>query len=96
MFILSSISSHLEICSANQTSNYKTSELKNFKNIKFSGEISNNWPKDLLGTNACRTLESCWESLLTILEGTEIASVILSEEHFPNVIFSYFTFSFCK
>ena len=96
MFILSSISSHLEICSANQTSNYKTSELKNFKNIKFSGEISNNWPKDLLGTNACRTLESCWESLLTILKGTEITSVIFKWGTFSQCYFSYFTFSFSK
>ena len=51
MFILSSISSGLEIWSVNQTSIYENSESKVFKNIKFSGEISANWPNDLLGIN---------------------------------------------
>ena len=60
MFILSSISKRLEIWSVNHTSIYKNSESNVFKNIKFSGEISNNWPKDLLGTNVCKTLEFCW------------------------------------
>ena len=35
---------------------YENSELNVFKHIKFLGEISSNWPKDLLGIN----LESCW------------------------------------
>ena len=60
MFILSSISSGLEFWSVNHTSIYENSELKVFKNIKFLGEISNNWSNDLLGTNVYKTLESCW------------------------------------
>ena len=66
MFILSSISSGTEFRSGNHTSIYEHSESKIFKNIKFLGEVSNNWPDDLLGTNMYKTLESCWESLLTI------------------------------
>ena len=50
MFILSFISSGLEIWSVNQTSIYENSELKVFKNNKFVGDISNNLPKDLIGT----------------------------------------------
>ena len=49
MFILSSISGALEFWSVNDTSIYENSELKVFKNIKFFGEISSNWPNDLLG-----------------------------------------------
>ena len=62
MFILSSILSilynvyfiylrGLEFWSVNHTSTYEISELKVFKNIKFLGEISNNWLNDSLGTN---------------------------------------------
>ena len=57
MFILSSISSGLEFSS---TSIYKNSESKVLKIITFLCEISNNWPNDLLGSNVCKTLESCW------------------------------------
>ena len=39
---------------------YENSELKVFKNIKSLGEISNNWPKDWLGINIYKTLESNW------------------------------------
>ena len=60
MFILSSISRGLDFWSVNHTSIYENSELKVFKNIKFLGEISNNWSNDLLGTNVYKTLESCW------------------------------------
>ena len=60
MLILSSISRGLEFWSVNHTSIYENSELKAFKNIKFLGEISNNWRNDLLGTNVYKTLESCW------------------------------------
>ena len=60
MFILSSISRGLEFWSVNHTSIYQNSELKFLKNINIFGEISNNWPNDLLGTNAYKTLESCW------------------------------------
>ena len=51
MLILPSISKGLEFWFANHTSIYETSELKVSKNIKFWGEISYNWPKDLLRTN---------------------------------------------
>ena len=60
MFILSSISSGLEFWPVNHTSIYENSELKVFENIKFMGEISNNCPNDLLGTNVYKTLEFCW------------------------------------
>ena len=36
---------------------YENYELKVSKNKKTFGEISNNWPNDLLGTNKYRTLE---------------------------------------
>ena len=57
MFISSSISSGLEFWSNNHNSIYQNSELNIFENIKFLGEISNNWPNDLLGTNVYKTLE---------------------------------------
>ena len=60
MFILFPVSSGLEFWSANHTSIYENSESKVFKNINFFGEISNNWPNYLLGTNIYKTLESCW------------------------------------
>ena len=44
MFILSSISSGLGFWSVNQTSIYENSELNVFRNMKFFGEISSNWP----------------------------------------------------
>ena len=59
IFILSFISGGLECWSVNHTSIYQNSESNVFKNIKFSGEISNNWPIDLLGTNEYKTLEFC-------------------------------------
>ena len=37
---------------------YKNSKLKVFGNIKSLGEISSNWPNDLLGINVHKTLES--------------------------------------
>ena len=57
IFILSSISIGLEFWSVNDTSIYENSKSKAFKNIKFLCEISNNWPKDLLGTNVYKTLQ---------------------------------------
>ena len=60
MFILSSISSGLEFWPVNRTSMYENPESKVFENIKFMGEISNNCPNDLLGTNVYKTLEFCW------------------------------------
>ena len=44
MFILSSIWSTLDFWYVNQTLIYEYYELKVFKNIKFFGERSNNWP----------------------------------------------------
>ena len=40
--------------------------------MKFFGEISNNWPKDLLRINVYKTVE--W--LLKILQGTNTTSAI--------------------
>ena len=60
IFILSSISIGLEFCSVNDTSIYENSKSKAFKNVKFLGEISNNWPKDLLETNVYKTLQFFW------------------------------------
>ena len=51
MFILSSIASGLEFWSVHHTSIYENSELKVFKNATFLGEISSNWPNDILWTN---------------------------------------------
>ena len=66
MLILSSISKSLEYFSknnisahGNNTSANETSKSKVFKNIKFLGEISNNWLNYSLGTNVYRTIESC-------------------------------------
>ena len=59
MFILFSISSGLEFWSVNLFLLYEISELKLCKNIKFLGEISNKWAKDLLGKNIYNTLDSC-------------------------------------
>ena len=58
MFILSSISSGLEFWSLNNNSVYKNSESKVFKNIKFLGKISNNWPNNLLEAHVFKILES--------------------------------------
>ena len=60
MFVLSSISNSLKFWSVNHTSIYENSELKDFKNIRFLGEISNNWPNNLSGTNLYNTLKSYW------------------------------------
>ena len=49
MLILSSISIGLEFWSVNHTSIYKNFELNAFKNIKYLGKISSNWPNNLLG-----------------------------------------------
>ena len=59
IFILSSISRGLEFLSVNNTSMYENSESNVFKNMKFSGEIFNNWPNDILRANLYKTLEFC-------------------------------------
>ena len=60
MSISCSISSGWEFWSVNHTLIYENSGLKVFKNIKLFGEISNNWPNDLLRINVCKTLASSW------------------------------------
>ena len=52
------------------------SELNVFKGIKFVGEISNKLPNGLFGTNVYKTLESCWQSLLTVIQRTNTTFVI--------------------
>ena len=59
MFILSSISSGIEVWSVNDTTIYENSESNAFRNTKFWGEICHNWPHDLLGTNVYKALEFC-------------------------------------
>ena len=49
----------LKLWSANHFSISENSESNVLKNIKFWGEISNNWTNDLLGTNVYKTLEFC-------------------------------------
>ena len=49
IFVLSSISSGLEFWSIYRISIYIKIMEKFFRNIRFWGEISNNWPNDLLG-----------------------------------------------
>ena len=46
----------IEFLSVNDTSIYENSESNIFKNIKFSGEASNNWPNNLLETNVYKTI----------------------------------------
>ena len=67
MFILSFVSRGLEYRLVNLVNHtiYENYGLKVFKNIFFLGKISNNWPKDLLGTNAYKTLEFL---LITIVD----------------------------
>ena len=56
--------------------------LRFLKNVKLLGEIDSNWPNDLLGINVYKTLESCWQSFLTILQWTNTTSVIFNEAYF--------------
>ena len=51
IFILSSISNGLEFLSVNYTSIYENCEINVFKTIKHFGEISSNWPNNILGIN---------------------------------------------
>ena len=60
MFIWFFIPRGLKFWSENHISIFETSESKVCKNIKLSGEISNNWPNNLLGTNVYKTLEFYW------------------------------------
>ena len=47
MMILPSKSRGLEFWSLNDTSIHENSEWNVFKNTRFSGQISNNWPNDI-------------------------------------------------
>ena len=76
IFILSSISRTLEFLSVKYTSIYESSESNVIKNITFSGEISNNWLNDLLGTNVYKTPDFYWQILLTTIECINNTSVI--------------------
>ena len=64
MFILSSISRGLELWSDHTSILQENPELKVLKNIKFLGEISNNWQNDLFGTN----VYNCWMVLIIIVD----------------------------
>ena len=68
MLILSFISSGLEPWSVNHTSIYEYPKWKVFKNIKYLGEISNNWLKHLLETNVYKT----WILLITFVDNIKI------------------------
>ena len=59
MFILSSTSNGLLVPSVNHTLISSNSELNVFKKIWFVGEISNQIPIGLFGTNIYSILESC-------------------------------------
>ena len=58
MVILSSTCSGLQFWSVNHTLLDENFDLKVFKNIKFLGEIFDNWTKDLSGKNLYKTFES--------------------------------------
>ena len=70
----------------------KNSESSVFKNIKFSGETSNNWSNRLLRTNVYKTFEFCSKLLLTPLQCINTTSVIsiLGTFHHSYLLLSYF------
>ena len=70
------LSSGLLFWLVNHTSIYENYEFNVFRNIKIVGKISNNWINDLIETNVYKNLESCWWSLLTMLQWSNITSVI--------------------
>ena len=60
-------------------------------------EISNRTPNGLFGINVYKTLQSCWQSLLTKLQCTNITSVISKCGIFsPFFIFCFLVFSAYK
>ena len=71
MFTLSSISSSLEFWFVDQT----------------VGEISNNWPKGLLGANLYKTRDFCSKLLLTIFQWTKTIIVISNRGTFSPSLF---------
>ena len=56
MLVLHSNFSGLEFWSVKRTSIYENSKLNDIWKLKFRGEISNNWPTDILETNLYNTL----------------------------------------
>ena len=90
MFILYSVSSGLEFWSVNHTSIYESSKLNVLKNIKTLGEISNNWSNDLLGMNACKTLEFLLIIIAYKLQLANTTSVICILDTFSPIWFLSF------
>ena len=60
MLTLHSITHDLQFGFLNKTSINKHFNQKFLRNFKFTGEISNNILKNLLGSNVYKTLDSCW------------------------------------
>ena len=87
-FMLSSISYGWLFWYVNHTLLFGYSELNVFKNIWFVGEISSRLPNGLFGTNVYRTLESCWQSLLTMFQCYYVCNFKMCH------IFIIFVFSF--
>ena len=84
MVILCSICSGLQFWSVNHTLLDENFDLKVFKNIKFLGEIFDNWPKDLSGK---KSIQDFWILLIITLHKITMgnhntASVISHEAHF--------------
>ena len=76
MFISYFLNKSLDFYLVNCHSIYQNSKSKLFESLKFLSEIFNNCPNGLLRINVYKTLESSWESLLTILQCTNSNSVI--------------------
>ena len=53
----------------------------------FLGEISNNWPKCLLGTSLYKTFESYWQLLFVTLQWTNTSSVVSKRDTFSPFSF---------
>ena len=63
-----------------------------FRNMKYVGEIYNNWPNDLFAVSAYKTLKSSWEPLLTILQWSNTTSVISKWGTFSPFLFLFIFF----
>ena len=59
---MSSISNGWDFWSLNHTLIDENSELNVFRTLKFASKISNNYPNDLFGMTAHKTLESSWSA----------------------------------
>ena len=92
-FILSSVSNGWLFWSVNHTSMAWNSELNVFGKIWFFGEIFNELPNDLFGTNVYKTLESCWQSLSLILQWTNTTFAISKFGTFSPFLFLVILFS---